>query len=45
MDIKFTPPLRPHIGGRNLCTTCPHYNGERCVKLPFEYCKITKSTT
>ncbi len=31
-------------GGRNLCLACRHYNGKRCVKEPYEYCKITRST-
>lgn len=29
---------------KNLCLTCPHYNGKQCIKLPYEYCRITHST-
>lgn len=37
------PPLRLYIGGKNYCLTCPHFDGEKCIKLPYEYCRITRS--
>ena len=44
MVHKLTPP-RPQFGGKNYCETCWHYNGERCVKQPYNYCPITRSKT
>lgn len=45
-DRSLAPKLvsRGGAGGRNLCLACRHYNGKRCVKEPYEYCKITRST-
>ncbi|MBR6269678.1 MAG: hypothetical protein IKR30_03800 [Bacteroidales bacterium] len=43
---RLAPPQQPvlRIGGKNYCLTCPHFNREKCVKLPYEYCRITRST-